>query len=194
MTRYLCALLLLLGMPSTALAEEAKPVTAVLLVARDELTDPNFKGSVVLVMNNLGPGPGGVILNRPTRMPVSHLFPDLPQLASLDDKVYFGGPVGLPAVSFLFRADAPPDSAIRVLDGVYFGRDRALLVKLLGREKPMEGLRIFAGLSGWAPGQLEAEIARGDWKLAPADADGIFERRPPRPWPERESAGSGRST
>jgi putative transcriptional regulator len=194
MTRYLCALLLLVGMTSTALADEQKPPTAILLVAREALPDPNFGGSVVLVMNNLGPGPGGVILNRPTRMAVSHLFPELPRLAALDDKLHFGGPVGLPAVSYLFRADTAPANATRVLDGVYFGTDRDLLLKLLGREKPMEGLRIFTGLSGWAPGQLENEIARGDWRLAPADADAIFERRPPRPWPEREPADAGQRT
>jgi putative transcriptional regulator len=51
----------------------------------------------------------------------------------------------------------------------------------------MEGLRIFIGYSGWAPGQLEAEIARGDWTLAPADPEGIFGRRAEYPWPERQA-------
>ena len=44
-------------------------------------------------MNNIGPAPVGIIINRPTRIAVSHLFPDLERLAPLDDKVYFGGPV-----------------------------------------------------------------------------------------------------
>jgi putative transcriptional regulator len=77
---------------------------------------------------------------------------------------------------------------------VYFSADRQLLRSLLGRAKPMEGLRIFIGYSGWSPGQLEAEIARGDWTLAPADADAIFSRRTERPWPGPESAGPGGRT
>jgi putative AlgH/UPF0301 family transcriptional regulator len=69
MTRILGALLLVLGVSSTAIADAPKPLTAILLTARAELPDPNFGSSVVLVTNNVGPGPGGVILNRPTRMP-----------------------------------------------------------------------------------------------------------------------------
>jgi putative transcriptional regulator len=28
--------------------------------------------------------------------------------------------------------------------------------------------RVFSGCAGWAPGQLEGEVARGDWYLRPA--------------------------
>jgi len=144
-------------------ADNAKPLTTILVVARAELPDSNFKDSVVLVMNNIGPAPAGVIINRPTRIAVSRLFPDLERLAQLDDKLYFGGPVETALVSFLFRTDTPPEHATQVLDGVHFSTNGELLRKLLGRDKPMDGLRIFIGHSGWAPGQLEAEIARGDW-------------------------------
>ena len=165
-------------------ADDAKPSTTILIVARAELRDSNFKNSVVLVMNNIGPAPAGVIINRPTSIAVSRLFPDLERLAQLDDKVYFGGPVEIASVSFLFRADTPPEHANQVLDGVYMSTNRELLRKLLGREKPMEGLRIFVGYSGWAPGQLEAEIARGDWSLAPAEMSAIFNGKSEHPWPE----------
>ena len=187
--RTLCAFLLLFGTSSATLGDNAKPLTTLLLVARAALPDANFKDSVVLVMNNIGPAPIGVIINRPTRIPVSRLFPDLDRLAPLDDKVYFGGPVEIASVSFLFRADAPPERATQVLDGVYVSTNLELLRKLLGRDKPMEGLRIFIGYSGWAPAQLEAEIARGDWTLAPAETDAIFDRKSEHPWPEREAPG-----
>ena len=191
MARGFCLFLLLFGMSWPASADTAKPVTTILIVARAELPDSNFRDSVVLVMNNIGPAPAGLIINRPTRIPVSQLFPDVKGLAQLDDKVYFGGPVQVETVSFLFRADTPRDDAIPVLDGVYLSMDGELLRTLLGREKPMEGLRIFIGYAGWGPGQLQAEIARGDWKLAPAGIDAIFGRKSERPWPERETAGSG---
>ena len=189
MIRPLCAFLLL-AMSWPISADNAKPLTTILLVARAELPDPNFKDSVVLVMNNIGPAPAGVIINRPTRIPVSHLFPDLERLARLDDKVYFGGPVSIDSVSFLFRAEKPPEHAAEVLDGVYVSMNRELLRELLGRDKPMEGLRVFIGYSGWARGQLEGEIARGDWTLAPADASAIFDSRSEHPWPERQLPGA----
>jgi len=194
MTRALCAFLLLFGMSWPTSADNTKPLTTILLVARAELPDSNFKDSVVLVMNNIGPAPAGVIINRPTRIAVSRLFPDLERLAQLDDKLYFGGPVETALVSFLFRADTPPEHATQVLDGVHFSTNGELLRKLLGRDKPMDGLRIFIGHSGWAPGQLEAEIARGDWALAPAETDTIFDRKSEHPWPEQQAPDAAHRT
>ena len=191
--RGLGALLLLLATAAAA-ADPPKPLTSMLLVARDNLRDSNFKDSVVLVMNNIGPAPAGVILNRPTTIPVSKLFADLGALARIDDKVYFGGPVEIGAVLFLFRADAPPDDATRVIEGVYLSTSADLLRKLLSRDQPMEGLRVFTGYSGWAPGQLEDEIARGDWTLAPAEADAIFARKSEHPWPEPKKPAAGNSS
>lgn len=193
MIRALCALCALCAISWPASADNAKPLTTMLLVARAELPDPNFKDSIVLVMNDIGPSPAGVIINRPTRIPVSRVFPDLEALAKLDDKVYFGGPVEIQGVSFLFRSEAPPEQpAIEVLDGVYFSADRELLHQLLSRDKPMEGLRIFVGFSGWGLGQLEGEIGRGDWTLKPATAAAIFDSKSLHPWPERPPPGAGR--
>jgi putative transcriptional regulator len=194
MIRALCASLLLLALSWPASAENAKPLTAILLVAQPEMLDPNFKDSVVLVMNNIAPAPAGVIINRPTSITVSSLFPDLEGLAQLDDKVYFGGPVEITTVSFLVRADAAPEGATKVLDGIYMSTNQELLRKLLGRDKPMQDLRIFIGYSGWAPGQLEAELAYGAWSLAPAEARAIFDGKSERHWPERQTPDAGHRT
>jgi putative transcriptional regulator len=170
------ALLLAVGPTAGISAEEATHLTAVLVVARDELPDPYFADSVVLVLNNLGESPAGIIINHPTKIPVAELFPDIKQLAGLPNVIYFGGPVEVSSVWFLFRASKPPekDAAIQAFAGVYLSGSRELLRKLLAREHPMEGLRIFVGHAGWGPGQLEAEIARGDWKLEHAEAAAIF--------------------
>jgi putative transcriptional regulator len=182
-TAAICTLLLLLGAFSQTQAAPAKDVTAILLTARAELPDSDFADSVVLVMNNLGAAPIGVIINKPTPIPVSRLFPDIKRLAQLQDRVYFGGPVEFGSVWFLFRAAAAPERAIKASEGVYISADRELLLQLLARAKPMDGLRIFIGHSGWAPGQLEEEIARGDWTLGKAESDAIFNRKSDHPWP-----------
>ena len=181
--RALCALLLLLGASWPTSADDAKPLTAILLVARGELRDSDFADSIVLVMNNLGPAPIGVVINKPTKVSVARLFPDLKRLEPLRDKVYFGGPVEFGTVWFLFRAATPPERAIKACDGVYLSADKDLLLRLLGRDKPMDGLRIFIGHAGWAPGQLETEIAAGAWTLERADSDAIFSARSEHPWP-----------
>jgi putative transcriptional regulator len=187
MRDVICALMFLCGTAWPTFADDPKPLTAILIVARAQLPDPNFRDAVVLVMNNLGPGPAGVIINRPTKVDVSHVFPELERLAKLRDKVYFGGPVDFGTVWFLFRADAPPsEHAVLAFDRVYVSADPELLLKLLDRDKPMDGLRIFVGHSGWGPGQLQAEMARGDWTVKPAEAGAIFEGKSEHPWPEEE--------
>jgi putative transcriptional regulator len=174
MTGALCALLLLGGSWRPAAAADEPPLRAILLVAGVGVQDSDFAESVVLVMNNLGPAPVGIIINRPTRIPVAKLFPDLKRLTQVPDTVYFGGPVDFESVWFLFRATTPPMDAILTCDGVYLSADRKLLLQLLGRDRPMNGLRIFVGHAGWAPGQLEAEIANGDWTARRAAPEAIF--------------------
>ncbi len=183
----LCALLLLSGSSLPISASDAKPLTAILLIARDDLPDSNFADSVVLVMNNLGPAPVGIIINRPMPIPVSRLFPDLKRLAPVRDKVYFGGPVDFGSVWFLFRAATPPEHAIQACDGVYLSADRQLLLQLLARDKPMDSLRIFVGHAGWAPGQLEAEIEQRDWTLKRAEKEAIFSGKSEHPWPSPQA-------
>ena len=191
---WLITLLLLAGLVWPTAAQQPPQLSAILLTARADLPDPNFRDAVALVMNNIAPTPMGMLLNRPTRIEVWRLFPELARLMQFDDKVYFGGPVATTSVSFLFRGDLPPgENAVQILDGVYLSTNVDLLQKLLGRDRPMEGLRIFIGYSAWAPGQLENEIARGDWALAPADADAIFADRPQHPWPDA-SPDAGRRT
>lgn len=193
-TRILLALLLLAGLPLPATADEAKPVAAIVLVARDELPDPDFRDSKVLVMNNIGPLPAGVILNRPTRLTVARLFPELKRLAQVRDKVYFGGPVDMDSVWFVFASPIAQEHAVQIVDGVYVSADDDLLHELLARDKPMANLRIFIGHSVWGPGQLENEIGRGDWSLVPAGKDAIFNGKPEHPWPsEPEPEGTHRT-
>jgi putative transcriptional regulator len=186
-TGALCALLLLPGGSWPTSAADAKPLKAILLIAGDGLPDSDFAGSVVLVMNNLAPVPVGIIINRPMPIPVSRLFPDLDRGVQVRDKVYFGGPVEFGSVWFLFRATTPPEHAIEACDGVYLSADRKLLLQLLGRDKPTDGLRIFVGHAGWAPGQLEAEIANGDWTLKRAEPEAIFHGKSEHPWPRAQA-------
>jgi putative transcriptional regulator len=187
----LCALLILLQPLSPASADDSSHLTAILLTARGDLPDPDFAYSVVLVMNNLGPAPIGVIVNRPTQVSVAELFPDQKRLAKLHDKVFFGGPVELHTVWFLFSAAKPPKHSIRTFGDIWLSADRDVLLTLLGRDKPMDSLRIFVGHSGWAPGQLEAEIASGAWTLGHADPDAIFKSKSNHPWPSSQTPKPG---
>lgn len=192
MVRSVC-LVLLLGFASPIFGDDAQPanVKSILLVARKDLPDPFFRDSVVLVTRPGGGAPIGVIINKATELPLARVFSDIERLQSREEKVFFGGPVMPEQLVFVFRAAVAPDEAVEVLEGVYMSPNRKVLRELLGRENPLEGLRVFAGFAGWAPGQLESEIARGDWHLAAADARTVLEKKPERLWEELERRASG---
>src|SRR2546423_686472 len=115
----LCALLLLSGSSWPESAPDAKPLTAILLIARDDLPDSNFAASVVLVMNNLGPAPVGSIITVPMPSPASRLFADVKPLAMPRDTVCHGGAVACGSARCLFRGSGPPPApAGQACDGV----------------------------------------------------------------------------
>lgn len=90
------------------------------------------------------------------------------------DKVYFGGPVDFGAVWFLFRAAAPPEHAIQACDEVYLSADRQLLLQLLGRDNPVDSLRIFVGQCPDAHVML---VTHGEISIAARGAQGESQAR-----------------
>lgn len=139
------------------------------------MMDPNFARSVVLVMFPTDSGPSGVILNRPSRMMLRDIWPDDAQRQGRTDTLFFGGPVEPDGLLFLFRMTPPPARAWWAIDDIYFSGDGELLETLLAAPGPDPAQRFFAGYAGWAPGQLENEIARGDWHVLAADAEVIYD-------------------
>lgn len=158
--------------------------SGIFLVATDELRDPNFRETVVLVTQPRRGGPFGVIINRPLNRRLSEIFPEIEALKSKKDVVHFGGPVARQGLVFLVRASKPPLRATHVLKDVYITADPREVDELLKRSNPTRGLRVYAGHSGWAPGQLQNEITRGGWHVLPADAKTVFEKDAATIWPE----------
>jgi putative transcriptional regulator len=152
------------------------------LVARKGMPDPDFRDAVVLVTRRGPGGAVGFIVNHPTGIPLGKALPDAKRLQGVEDKLYFGGPVMRDVVIFMFRSAKARSGATEILPGVHASSDRPLLEELLARDKPTAGLRVFAGLAGWGPGQLESELDRGDWRRIPADAQSIFDGHPATLW------------
>ena len=155
----------------------------VLLVATPDLLDPNFEHTVVLVVFPKGGGPLGVILNRPIPATLKDAFPDEPQLRERTDRLFFGGPVHTTALMYLFRGKATAEGAFPVLDDLCLSGNGDLLDHILAA--PQSSVqRYFLGYSGWAPVQLDMEIARGGWYVLPADRDTILNMDPAVMWRE----------
>ena len=166
-------------------AKEFTPASVgkgVLLVASPSLEDPNFRESVVLVVQHGPEGTVGLILNRSTKVLLSEVLPDLTVLKGTSHRLFAGGPVEPTSLLLLFRLKEPPSDARPVFDGVYVGGTPKVLERIITQAKPTETFRAFAGFAGWAPGQLKFEMLQGAWAILPPDSTGIFNNNPATFW------------
>lgn len=154
----------------------------VLLVASPSLDDPNFRQTVVLVVEHGPEGTLGIILNRSTNVLLSEALPDLKVLKGTSYRLFAGGPVEPTRLLLLFRLKEPPADARSVFDGVYVGGTPGVLERIITQAKPTETFRAFAGFAGWAPGQLAYEMLQGAWATLPPDSIGIFDKDPVTLW------------
>jgi putative transcriptional regulator len=158
-----------------------------LLVATPLLGDPNFKRTVVLIVEHEEvQGTLGVVLNRPTTIGVGQVLEQWTELTSEPSVVFRGGPVA-PNSALALALIPGQDEPVgwRPLDGAPALARLGLLdldtpPGLLATE--ISRLRVYAGYAGWSPGQLEAEIDEGAWYVVPAQPGDVFAADPDRLW------------
>lgn len=154
------------------------PASGTLLVSAGNLYDRNFRHTVVLVGEHTKNGALGVILNRALDLTVEDGVPPLASLVLPGDCLYQGGPVqpASPVVVAEFvdptRADIPIFGSVGFLVGEVPADIGHQLLQAL----------VFAGYSGWAPGQLEEELEADSWILDPARVDDVFTDAPDLLW------------
>ncbi len=147
-----------------------------LLVAAPGLTDPNFRRTVVYMIEHRDRGSLGVVLNRPSEVQVRDVLPSWAPLASQPHAVFVGGPVeGETALCLAALRTGEDPSSVR---GLVTVRGPVALVDLESDPRALSerlrGLRVFAGYAGWDTGQLDGEIGRGDWIVVPALPDDVL--------------------
>ena len=154
----------------------------VLLVASPTMDDPNFRQTVILVLEHGSEGTLGLVLNRSTNVLLSEALPDLTVLKGTSYRLFAGGPVQPTLLLLLFRLKEPPADARSVFDGVYVGGTLRVLERIITQAEPTETFRAFAGYAGWAPQQLKDEMLQGAWAVLPPDSTGIFDKDPATLW------------
>lgn len=160
----------------------AAPAAGRLLVASPRLDGSWFERSVVLLLDYGEQGAVGLIVDRPSRLLLADLLPEIPELRTRKDPVFLGGPVDHSSLFMLLRSARPPPESRPVLADVHLSQSLVALRSLLGRDVAGSRFRAYAGCAGWAPGQLDAEISRGDWMIAPGSAEDVFSRNPLELW------------
>lgn len=153
-----------------------------LLVATPALLDPNFADSVVLLLDVDENGALGVVLNRPSGVPVADVLADWGEVVAEPEVLFLGGPVsteGALAVALLRTEDDVP-VGFREVAGQLGLVDLDTPVELL--DGSLVGLRIFAGYAGWGADQLVGEIAEGSWYVVPSQPLDVFRIDPGELW------------
>ena len=146
-----------------------------LLVATPELDDPNFSQTIVYMVQHDERGALGVVINRVLAAgPLGKLLEGLGIEEGSDSeakiRVHYGGPVDLGRGVMLHSPDYLQDDPIVVDELAAFSFTLDALRDIARGSGPRHSL--FAlGYAGWAPDQLEGEIARGSWfTIAPDEA------------------------
>ena len=150
-----------------------------LLISSPSLVDPNFRRTVVLMTHHDEDGAVGLVLSRPSELRIDEAVPDLGELPYADDVVFVGGPVQPEAVVILAELSEPFEDLEPIVGSVVY-----MPPDVEPAELPTARVRVFAGYSGWGPGQLEAELAEPAWIVAPAETGDVFAS-------DRTSSGGG---
>ena len=135
-----------------------------------------------LLVHYAGDGTVGLVINRKTALPVSRVLPDLKGLSNDSQSAYEGGPVDTGVVQALLQLPAGPQDAIHLFGKLYLVSQKEQLEKALVTRKGSGELRIYLGYSGWGPGQLEHEVAEGDWYIFDGSEGVVFDSNPSSLW------------
>jgi putative transcriptional regulator len=153
-------------------------LTGHLLISNSNLLDPNFRRTVVLIGHHDDQGAVGVVLNQPLAVAVHDAVPPLGALVEPEEPLFDGGPV-------------EPDSVVVLADFIDPSRAEVIAMGSIGFLPSEAGddigeairrARVFAGYSGWGPGQLERELDEDSWVVAPALPGDVFHAEPTRLW------------
>ncbi len=140
------------------------------LIASNELRDPNFSHSVVLIVRHDEDGALGLILNRPTKARIKQVWKQVSDSpCRTEERLHMGGPVE----GLLMSLHTQPLLAdLEIVPGVYYTGDPDHLKELV--QEAEGALRFFVGYAGWGADQLEQEMEEGSWLVLPATEEQIF--------------------
>ena len=166
-----------------ARAQEADPAGAVTLVAAPRLVDPDYRGTVLLVVPIENSRHVGIIINRPTGRSLGSLFPEHAPSKLVRDPVYFGGPMLRQAIFAVIHTDhTPGPGSIQMMNELFLAT-QATVVDHIIEATPNEA-RYYVGYVAWRPGELRQEVDRGLWYVLDADPDLVFRKDPGGLWEE----------
>src|SRR3954471_9406588 len=157
------------------------------LIAMPNMADPHFSKTLTYICEHNEQGALGLVVNRPLDMTLAKLL-DQVSISVESDRcaqvsVHYGGPV---QTDRGFVLHAPPgdwQSTLSINAELGLTTSKDILEAVARGEGPRQML-ITLGYSGWAPGQLEHELAQNAWLTVEARDDVIFDLPSPQRLPK----------
>jgi len=153
------------------------------LVSEIALMDPNFRQTVVLMVSHDDNGAFGLVVNRPSPFTLGDVIDGMEDCAARSIPVFIGGPVQQ-EILFLLHAPFPghpaDEDAARPAEGVVSEPATLALIDYLKNDwssippEDRPAVRVYAGYSGWGPGQLEGELKSEAWVVIKATRELVF--------------------
>lgn len=157
-----------------------------LLIAMPGMGDPRFVHSVIFICAHSADGAMGLIVNQPAPdLAPGDLLEQLEIEADgegLPECIHVGGPVANERGFVLHSGEyGVGEATLRVNADFAMTATREILEDMAARRGPKRAL-LALGYAGWAPGQLEAEIAQNGWLDCDASPDLVFSAGDSRKW------------
>jgi putative transcriptional regulator len=150
-----------------------------LLIAMPQLADPNFKRAVVLMLEHNEEGSFGIVVNNPISAAVT-LDVEGSEPIPIVKNVYLGGPVGPNLCMVVHGSQWHCDRTHDIVDGLSVTEPSSAIPHLVTQD--VVPFRFVMGYSGWGPGQLSTELARGAWLCCPVTAELVLQSEPSQQW------------
>jgi putative transcriptional regulator len=185
--RLLFGLLAAMALCGCATSAEPPPgsYASRLLVAAPQLGDPNFARTVVYVVSHDDAGAFGLVVNRAygegALSVLLEAFGIEGDAGAATIRLHYGGPVEVGRGFVLHSADYAGPATLALGNGLALSTGRDVLEAVAAGKGPAQRL-VLLGYAGWSPRQLDGEIERADWLIAPADPALIFSSDPDAVW------------
>ena len=164
---------------------KAPSLAGQLLVATPEMGDPRFAQTVILMVRHDASGAFGLVINRPIgEGPIANLLRaigDTDTSATGRIRIYAGGPVQPDHCFVIHSADYSRPGTIDVDGRIAVTTTPDVLRDIASQRGPQKSL-VVLGYAGWAAGQLEGELARNAWYIAPQDPGFVFDHDREKLW------------
>jgi len=161
------------------------------LIATEHLAASSFRQTIIFLTHYSNQGAIGLAINRSANITMSDVFPSIKEFQDIKDQLYLGGPVRTNGIFMLIKTKRPKNSMKRVTGDIYFSGDFSDIIDDSSIAEEGEAIKVYAGYAGWAPGQLQNEIDRGDWLVIDTDPEIIFNNHFDGLWKKLYKAWSG---